>query len=134
MKVPENLNYSKEHEWAEQREGGVIRVGVTDYAQDAMGDVVFVELPETGQSFAAGESFGSLESVKAVSDCYMPVGGTVTAVNEALLDAPELVNKDPYGEGWLIEVEPSDEQELENLLSAEEYKQYLTTLKDEGGD
>lgn len=133
MQVPEKLKYSKEHEWAEKR-NGLVRAGITDYAQDALGDVVFVELPEVGEKFAAGESFGSVESVKAVSDCYMPVGGTVAAVNEKLLDAPELVNSDPYGDGWMIEIEPDDDGELDGLMSAGEYEEYLSALEDEGGN
>jgi len=134
VQVPGKLKYSKEHEWAEKKKDGTVRVGITDYAQDALGDVVFVELPEVGESFDAGESFGSVESVKAVSDCYVPVGGTVTAVNEKLLDAPELVNNDPYGEGWMIEIKPGDESEFDSLMSAGEYREYLSNLEDEGGD
>lgn len=130
MQIPDNLKYSKEHEWALAMEDGVIKVGITDYAQDAMGDIVFVELPQVGDSFAAGEVFGSLESVKAVSECYLPVGGTVTAVNETLLDSPELVNKDPYGEGWLVEVKLDDEQELGALMTAAQYEQHLASQED----
>lgn len=127
--IPKNLKYSKEHEWVKE-ENGIVRVGITDYAQEALGDVVFVELPEVGDSFAAGEAFGSVESVKAVSDCYMPVSGTVKTVNEALLESPELVNEDPYGKGWMIEIEPDNKEELEELMSAAEYEEYLATLEE----
>ncbi|MBO8129312.1 MAG: glycine cleavage system protein GcvH [Peptococcaceae bacterium] len=129
MMIPKNLKYSKEHEWVKE-ENGIVRVGITDYAQEALGDVVFVELPEVGDSFAAGEAFGSVESVKAVSDCYMPVSGTVKTVNEALLESPELVNEDPYGKGWMIEIEPDNKEELEELMSAAEYEEYLATLEE----
>lgn len=128
MQVPDDLKYSKEHEWVRTKADGAVTVGITDYAQDAMGDIVFVELPRIGDSFAAGEPFGSLESVKAVSECYMPAGGTITAVNENLLDSPELVNKDPYGAGWLVEVELDAEQEPAALMTAAEYAQYLASL------
>lgn len=130
MKIPDSLKYSKDHEWIRLKEPGVIQVGITDYAQEAMGDIVFVELPQPGDSFAAGEVFSSLESVKAVSECYLPVGGTVAAVNESLLDTPELVNKEPYGDGWLVEIKIDDEQELDALMSAGDYKKHLATLED----
>ncbi len=118
MNTPDNLRYSKTHEWLELLIGGNVRVGITDYAQDALGDLVFINLPEVGDAVTAGESFGDLESVKAVSDLFSPVTGTVEAVNEELLDAPELLNSDPYG-AWIMEV--SGVTETEDLLDAEAY-------------
>jgi glycine cleavage system H protein len=119
----ENLCYTEDHEWISS-EGGVYRVGVTDYAQDQMGDVVFVELPEVGQVFARGDEFGTLESVKAVSELYLPIGGEITAVNEELQDAPELINKDSY-KNWIVEIKPSDTNELNELLDAGAYREML---------
>ena len=121
MSVPGDLQYTKTHEWV-RREGDTATVGITDHAQDELGDVVFVELPEEGATFGAGDAFGTIESVKAVSDLYAPVGGEVVEVNEALNDAPEKVNEDPYGEGWIIRLRVSGEG---NLLSAEEYEKVL---------
>ncbi len=121
MSVPEELFYTRTHEWM-RREGDIATVGITAHAQDELGDVVFVELPETGATFGAGDSFGTIESVKAVSDLYTPVGGEVVEVNETLNDAPEQVNEDPYGRGWMIRLRISDEGEL---LSAEEYQRVL---------
>ena len=121
MSVPGDLQYTKTHEWV-RREGDTATVGITDHAQDELGDVVFIELPEEGASFGAGDAFGTIESVKAVSDLYSPVGGEVVEVNEALNDAPEKVNEDPYGEGWIIRLRVSGE---DNLLSAEEYEKVL---------
>ncbi len=121
---PEELKYTKEHEWVKV-EGNEVLVGITFHAQEAMGDVVFVELPMEGDSFEEGESFANIESVKAVSDCYSPVSGTVIAVNEALEDSPELINNDPYGEGWIVKFEVDDTSFLDDLLSAEEYQEFL---------
>ena len=121
MSVPGDLQYTKTHEWL-RREGDTATVGITDHAQDELGDVVFIELPEEGVSFGAGDAFGTIESVKAVSDLYAPVGGEVVEVNEALNDAPEKVNEDPYGEGWIIRLRVSGDG---NLLSAEEYEKVL---------
>ena len=121
MSVPGDLQYTKTHEWV-RREGDTATVGITDHAQDELGDVVFIELPEEGASFGAGDAFGTIESVKAVSDLYAPVDGEVVEVNEALNDAPEKVNEDPYGEGWIIRLRVSGEG---NLLSAEEYEKVL---------
>ncbi|MCA1740382.1 MAG: glycine cleavage system protein GcvH [Actinobacteria bacterium] len=121
MSVPEELSYAKTHEWI-RREDDVATVGITDHAQDELGDVVFIELPEKGASFGAGDSFGTVESVKAVSDLYAPVGGEVVEVNEALNDAPEKINEDPYGDGWILKLRISDEGDL---LSAEEYEKLL---------
>lgn len=122
--LPDELAYSKEHEWA-QKSGEVIRVGISDFAQDQLGDIVFAELPEEGASFDQDEEFGTLESVKAVSEIYMPVGGTITAVNSQLEEKPELVNQDPYGQGWLVEVAPSDPGQLDALMDKNEYFEML---------
>ena len=121
MSVPGELQYTKSHEWI-RLEDDIATVGITDHAQDELGDVVFIELPEQGASFGAGDSFGIVESVKAVSDLYAPVGGEVVEVNEALNDAPEKINEDPYGDGWMIRLRFSDEADL---LSAEEYEKLL---------
>ena len=126
---PEDLRYSREDEWA-RAEGERVRIGISDYAQQQLGDIVFVELPEVGATIAAGDSFGVVESVKAVSDLFAPIGGTVTAVNEALTDAPEQVNEAPYGDGWMIEVEPSESSELDGLLDAEGYAAYVAERDD----
>jgi glycine cleavage system H protein len=120
MNVPEQLRYSSDHEWL-SRDGSRARVGITDYAQDALGDVVFVQLPNVGDSVSAGDTFGEVESTKSVSDIYAPVSGTVVAVNDALTDAPQLVNEDPYGEGWICEIEVSDESQFGGLLDAAAY-------------
>jgi glycine cleavage system H protein len=121
--VPEDLHYSKDHEWV-RVEGDVAVVGITDYAQNSLGDVVYVELPKAGEEFAANESFGSVESVKAVSEVFSPVSGTVAEVNEALNDEPEKVNGDPYGEGWMIKVRMSSPLEVDSLLTAAEYEDF----------
>ncbi|MDX6380310.1 MAG: glycine cleavage system protein [Rubrobacteraceae bacterium] len=121
MSVPGELQYTKTHEWM-RLENDIATVGITEHAQDELGDVVFVELPETGASFDAGDSFGTIESVKAVSDLYTPVGGEVVEVNESLNDSPEKVNEDPYGDGWIIKLRSSGEGDL---LSAEEYEKLL---------
>jgi glycine cleavage system H protein len=121
--VPENLHYSKDHEWI-RVEGDTGTVGITDHAQHSLGDVVYVELPKPGETFAAHESFGSVESVKAVSELFCPVAGEVTEVNEALQDEPERVNTDPYGEGWMIRVRLSDRGDVDKLMSAVEYEDY----------
>ena len=120
FEVPEDCGYTDSHEWA-RRDDGTVRVGITDFAQDELGDIVFVELPAVGDSIEAGETFGLVESIKAVSDLYAPVSGEVTAVNDDMELAPEAVNDDPYGEGWLLEVET--DADLESLLSPEEYRE-----------
>jgi glycine cleavage system H protein len=120
--VPEQLRYTAEHEWVAAGDGGQVRVGITHYAQDALGDIVFLQLPETGAQFAAGEPVGEVESTKSVSEIYAPVAGTVTAVNQAAVDSPEVVNADPYGEGWLLELAPSDPEPLQGLLDAAGYR------------
>ena len=124
MNIPENLRYTKEHEWV-LVEDDLATVGITDYAQSELGDIVFVELPEVGDEVKALESFGTIEAVKTVADLYSPASGTVEEVNEALRDNPELVNHDPYGEGWMIKIRFSEIPE-EDLLSAEEYRQLVS--------
>jgi glycine cleavage system H protein len=126
-KIPENLRYTKDHEWAEQR-GGTVRIGITDFAQASLGDVVMVELPKVGDTLTAGKAFGSVESPKSVSDLYAPVSGTVTAINEALDGNPEKVNEDPYGDGWIVEMTPASEADLESLLDAAAYGAHLEAL------
>jgi glycine cleavage system H protein len=121
VSVPEELQYTRSHEWV-RTEGDTATIGITDYAQDELGDIVFVELPEEGANFDAGDSFGTVESVKAVSDIYTPVGGEVVEVNEALNDNPEKINEDPYGDGWIIKLRVSGEGDL---LSASDYEQFL---------
>ncbi len=120
MNVPEQLRYSSDHEWL-SRDGSRARVGITDYAQDALGDVVYVQLPNVGDSVAPGDTFGEVESTKSVSDIYAPVGGTVVAVNDALADAPQLLNEDPYGEGWICDIEMNDVEQFDALLEASAY-------------
>lgn len=121
--TPSELKYASSHEWARLEEDGTVTVGITDHAQDALGDVVFVELPEAGTALDAGDEAGVVESVKAASDIYAPVGGEVIGVNAQLEDAPETVNTDPYTDGWFFKLQPADPQELDGLLSAEAYQQ-----------
>jgi glycine cleavage system H protein len=118
--IPDDLHYLNTHEWVRVTDG-TARIGISDFAQDELGDVVFVDLPADGEAVTAGEDFGVVESIKAVSDLYSPVSGTVTAINDALESEPELLNEDPYGEGWLVEVELDDESELDDLLDADAY-------------
>ena len=120
MNVPEGLRYSSDHEWVAV-EDNIARIGITDYAQDALGDVVYVDLPEAGTSVGATESFGEVESTKSVSELYAPVSGQVVAVNSDLVDAPEKLNEDPYGDGWIIAIAMSDPSELDGLLHAGSY-------------
>jgi glycine cleavage system H protein len=124
MNVPEDLRYTSDHEWA-RLEGGQIRIGITDYAQDALGDVVFVQLPEPGAKVAAGDSFAEVESTKSVSDIYAPVSGTVLEINSDLGDAPQRLNEDPYGEGWLCLITPEDADSFTSLLDAEGYRKLI---------
>jgi glycine cleavage system H protein len=124
LKFPEHLRYAESHEWL-GAEDGTAKIGISDYAQDQLGDVVYVELPEVGKSFAKAAPFGSVESVKAVSELYMPVGGKVVAVNRALDGSPELVNKDPYGEGWMIAIEPATPAEAQQLFTRQSYLDQL---------
>ena len=123
MNIPEELRYSTEHEWARRLDDGSrIRIGITDFAQDALGDVVYVDLPTVGTRVDAAEAVGELESTKSVSEMYAPVGGVVVAVNEALADNPQLLNEDPYGEGWLIEIDAGDVSQFVALLDADGYR------------
>ncbi|KAF0996327.1 glycine cleavage system protein GcvH [Geobacillus thermoleovorans] len=121
MNTPKELRYTKEHEWV-RVEGENVRIGITDYAQSELGDIVFVELPEVGAEVAANEPFGSVESVKTVSELYAPISGTVVEVNEALNDHPEYVNESPYDKAWMIVVKPNDLSEMDHLLTAEQYE------------
>ena len=124
FEVPEDCRYLETHEWA-RRDGDTVRVGITDFAQDELGDVVFVELPAVGDHVDQEAAFGVIESIKAVSDLYTPVSGEVTAVNEMLFDAPELVNEDPFGDGWMLELALDDESELDALLDADAYGEQI---------
>lgn len=124
MSLPKDLLYSEEHEWI-KKEGDNVRIGITDFAQSELGDIVFVELPEEGDEIVAGESFGSVESVKTVSELYSPITGTVVSVNEDLDDNPEFVNESPYETAWMIVVEPSKTEELDALLSDAQYKAFI---------
>lgn len=119
--IPEDLKYTKDHEWLMLNADGTATIGITDYAQESLGDVTFVELPETGESFDQGETFGVVESVKAASDLYMPVSGEIVEINEELNDAPELVNQSPYDSAWMVKIKPSNPEELEQLMSASDY-------------
>ncbi|MEC8633621.1 MAG: glycine cleavage system protein GcvH [Pseudomonadota bacterium] len=119
--TPSELYYAKTHEWVRIEEDGTVTVGITEHAQDALGDIVFVETPRVGDAIAAGDQAGVVESVKAASDIYAPVGGEVTATNEALEDAPEVVNSDAFNDGWFFKMQPDDLDELEALMSADEY-------------
>src|SRR5689334_19766419 len=124
MNVPSELRYSREHEWV-RVDGDVARIGITDFAQESLGDVVFVQLPDVGVDVIAGASAAEIESTKSVSDVYVPVSGTVDAVNAALVDTPELVNGDPYGDGWILEVTLADVSELDALLDAAQYRAFV---------
>jgi glycine cleavage system H protein len=124
MNVPEDLRYSSDHEWVRQ-EGDVVRVGITDYAQDALGDVVFVQPPVAGAEVSAGDAFGEVESTKSVSDVYAPVSGTVVEVNESLAETPQALNEDPYGDGWICTIRVSDPSQLDALLDAEAYRKLI---------
>ena len=123
MNFPDELRYTEQHEWV-RADGTRLFIGITDFAQDALGDVVYVDIPEVGTEIKAGEPFGEVESTKSVSDVYAPVTGKVTTRNDALVDSPELVNQDPYGDGWMIEVEAADPNELERLLTAQAYREF----------
>jgi glycine cleavage system H protein len=121
--IPEDLRYTAEHEWVAGDGSGPVRVGITHFAQEALGDIVYVQLPDEGTTVAVGESFGEVESTKSVSEIYAPVAGTVVRRNEALVDAPEAVNSDPYGSGWLVELAPSDPAAVGGLLTAAAYRE-----------
>ncbi|MBK9165010.1 MAG: glycine cleavage system protein GcvH [Acidobacteria bacterium] len=124
--IPENLKYSKDHEWV-SIDGDVATIGITDYAQSSLGDVVYVDFPRAGDKFATHEAFGSVESVKAVSEIFTPVAGEVTEVNEGLNDSPESVNNDPYGEGWMVKVKMDNSGEADALMTSAEYEDYLSS-------
>lgn len=128
MDFPKDLKYTKEHEWVKV-EGNMVTVGITDYAQDSLGDVVYVELPQEGAAVTKHEAFGVVESVKAVSDLYSPVSGSVSEVNDAIIDSPEAINEDPYGDAWMIKVDISNKAELADLLSAEDYQKFIEEEK-----
>jgi glycine cleavage system H protein len=124
FEIPDNCLFLESHEWARQQDD-TVRVGISDFAQDELGDVVFVELPDEGETLDQEADFGVIESIKAVSDLYTPVSGTVTAINEDLFDDPELVNDDPYGDGWMLDIELDDEAELDDLLTPEDYGEQI---------
>lgn len=128
MDFDSNVRYQNSHEWA-RPEGDVVVIGISDYAQDALGEVVFVEMPEVGAALAKGDAFGVVESVKSASDLYMPVGGEIVAVNDVLKDKPETVNGAPFGDGWIIKVKPSNIGELDGLMDATAYKAFTETLE-----
>jgi glycine cleavage system H protein len=131
MNYPDDVKYTEQHEWA-RLDGNHVWVGITDFAQDALGDVVYVDIPEVGTEVRAGEPFGEVESTKSVSDVYAPVTGTVTARNDALVDSPELVNRDPFGDGWMVTIEASDTSELDRLLTASAYREVAEKGSSEG--
>lgn len=124
MNIPETLNYTKDHEWV-ALDGDVATVGITDFAQSELGDIVFVDIPTVGETLAQGEKFGDIEAVKTVAEAYMPMSGEVLEQNEELDGAPELVNSDPYGQGWMIKIKCSDLSEFDKLLSADQYKEII---------
>ncbi len=129
MEIPAGLKYSKEHEWVATEET-VATVGITDYAQDQLGEIVYVELPAVGDKISKDDAFGVVESVKAVSDIYAPVSGTVVEVNQELPESPEMINEDPYGDGWLVKVKVSDPAELDDLLDHDEYEELIAAEKE----
>ena len=120
LSFPDDFHYSESHEWV-KADGDKVKIGITDYAQDQLGDIVFVEMPEVGATFEKGAEFGTVESVKAVSELYIPIAGEVVAVNPALEDAPELINNSPYTDGWMIEIKPGDPSEIESLMTKDDY-------------
>ena len=124
LSFPDDLSYAEDHEWL-LKQDDIVKIGISDYAQDQLGDIVFVELPEVGESFNKGDEFGTVESVKAVSELYMPIGGKIAGINKSLEDAPELVNTDPYEGGWMIEIQPDNPQEFDELLNRNGYIEML---------
>jgi glycine cleavage system H protein len=124
MNIPDELRYTEEHEWV-RKEGDIMVVGITDYAQGELGDVVYVELPSAGDHFSQSDPFGSIEAVKAASDLYTPLSGEVVEVNDQLAEAPETINKDPYGDGWMIKIKADDENEFDGLLDAAAYQEHI---------
>jgi glycine cleavage system H protein len=132
MEYPQELKYTSEHEWVSTEEGNRVRVGITDFAQDALGDVVYVDLPEEGTEVIAGQPFGEVESTKSVSDIYSPVSGRIVERNGLLGETPDLVNRDPYGEGWMVVVEATDPSEVDRLMDAGGYRQMVEEAGDQG--
>jgi glycine cleavage system H protein len=128
LNLPDDVRYAEDHEWI-RSEGDKVRIGISDYAQDQLGDIVFVELPQSGDTFEKGEEFGTVESVKAVSELYIPIGGEILSVNTALEESPDLVNQSPYNDGWMIEVKPSNSAELEALITRDAYLEMLKGLE-----
>lgn len=128
LNLPEDVRYSDDHEWA-RMENGVVKIGITDYAQDRLGDITFVETPDAGDVFEQGEEFGTLESTKAASAILMPLAGEIVAVNTALEESPDLVNRSPYGDGWIIEVRPADTADLDSLMNREQYMKMLEGME-----
>jgi len=128
LNLLDDVGYSEDHEWARAQDD-MVKIGISDYAQDQLGDIIFVELPKVGDSFEKGEEFGTVESVKAVSDLFMPVGGEIASVNKALEDDPELVNSSPYADGWMIDIKPSDPVEMDELLTKDAYLEILKGLE-----
>ncbi len=126
--IREDLKYSKEHEWAQLLENGNVRIGITDYAQNSLGDIVYIDIPEAGTDVEQHDTFGTIESVKAVSDLYSPMDGEIISVNEKVVDEPALVNSDPYGDGWLIEITPTSVSQYEEMLDEKEYAQLIENL------
>ncbi|OGQ26534.1 MAG: glycine cleavage system protein H [Deltaproteobacteria bacterium RIFCSPLOWO2_02_FULL_50_16] len=125
MLIPEDLKYSEEHEWVKVN-GNMATIGITDYAQDQLGEIVYVELPAEGERFSKADAFGSVESVKSVNDIFSPLTGRVAEINDPLVDSPETINEEPYGEGWMIKIEMANKKELEDLMSADEYEVYIS--------
>jgi glycine cleavage system H protein len=132
MEYPQELKYTSEHEWVSTEEGNRVRVGITDFAQDALGDVVYVDLPEEGTEVKAGEPFGEVESTKSVSDIYSPVTGRIVERNGLLGETPDLVNRDPYGEGWMVVVEAADPSEVDRLMDGAGYREMVEEAGDQG--
>lgn len=128
--VPEELRYAKTHEWVRREEDGTLVVGISDHAQELLGDLVYVELPEVGRTFQAREELAVVESVKAAADVYGPVGGEVLAINELLVDSPELINRDPYGEGWMVRIKPTSSEDWDGLLDAAAYSALAKSEED----
>lgn len=128
--IPEELKYTEEHEWA-KLEDDVVIVGITDYAQEALGEIVFVELPSDGEELEIGDTFGGVESTKSVSDLFSPISGDIVEVNELLLESPENINSDPYGDGWIIKIKPGNTEELDELMDAAEYSEFVENLDED---
>lgn len=127
--APEDLKYTDEHEWVRVEDDGTCTIGITDYAQESLGEIVFVELPSEGDQVSQGDSFGGVESTKSVSDLFAPVSGEVTEANEELLESPDLINTDPYEEGWIVRINPDDSAELDSLMDAADYTEFVESLE-----